>query len=99
MMTKNQIVFIYAPHVHANLKHFMRIRKELGLPTIFNMIGPLTNPIYLKSQLVGVYSRDMIHIVAATLHKLGRKCAIVVTDAGILDEASHSGSLEIILLV
>src|SRR5690625_535755 len=98
MLSEQQISFLYAPHRHANLKHFMRIRKELGLPTIFNMIGPLTNPISLTSQLVGVYRRDMIHTVAASLHKLGRKRAIVVNGAGYMDEASLAGPNELILL-
>src|SRR5690625_2872631 len=60
MLTENNITFLYAPHVHANLRPFMKIRQELGVPTIFNLIGPLTNPIHLDSQLMGVYRRDKL---------------------------------------
>src|SRR5699024_6554489 len=56
----NGISFLFAPHVHANLRPFMKVRNELGLPTIFNLIGPLTNPLHLETQLVGVYDRTKL---------------------------------------
>ena len=98
MLHENNISFLFAPHVHAKLKPFSRIRRELGLPTIFNMIGPLTNPIALDSQLLGVYRREMLPVMAHSLKKLGRKRAIVVNGAGFMDEASLAGENEIILL-
>lgn len=98
MLHENHISFLYAPHVHAKLKHFMKVRQELGLPTIFNLIGPLTNPIALDSQLIGVYQRDKLPMMADTLHKLGRKRAVVVNGAGFMDEASLAGENELILL-
>lgn len=98
MLVENKIAFLFAPHVHAKLKHFMKIRKELGLPTIFNMIGPLTNPIALDSQMLGVYRSDMMYMIADSLHKLGRKRAIVVNGAGSMDEASLAGDNQLILL-
>lgn len=98
MLVENKIAFLFAPHVHAKLKHFMKIRKELGLPTIFNMIGPLTNPIALDSQMLGVYRSDMMYMIADSLHKLGRKRAIVVNGAGSMDEASLAGENQLILL-
>ena len=98
MLHDNKIAFLFAPRVHAKLKHFMKIRQELGLPTIFNTIGPLTNPITLDSQLLGVYRRDMIYMMADALHKLGRKRAVVVNGAGFMDEASLAGENELVLL-
>lgn len=98
MLNKNNITFLFAPHVHAKLRPFMKIRQELGLPTIFNLIGPLTNPINLNSQLIGVYQRDKLQTIAEALHKLGRKRAVVVNGAGFMDEASLAGDNHLILL-
>src|SRR5690606_7806972 len=64
MIHENNIAFLFAPHVHEALKPFSVVRKHLGVPTIFNMIGPLTNPIQLDSQLVGVYRKDLLLKVA-----------------------------------
>lgn len=98
MLHENNIAFLFAPHVHAKLRHFMKVRQELGLPTIFNLIGPLTNPLSLHSQLIGVYERGKLPMIAETLHKLGRKRAVVVNGAGFMDEASLAGENELILL-
>lgn len=98
VLRDNGIVFLFAPHVHANLRPFMKIRTELGLPTIFNLIGPLTNPLQLDTQLVGVYQREKLVIIAESLHKLGRKRAIVVNGAGYMDEASLAGENHLVLL-
>lgn len=98
LLVHNNISFLYAPHVHAKLHPFMKIRQELGLPTIFNLIGPLTNPIHLDSQLIGVYQRDKLITIAKSLHKLGRKRALVVNGAGEMDEASLAGENHLVLL-
>jgi len=98
MLEENNIAFLFAPHVHAKLKHFTKVRKELGLPTIFNAIGPLTNPIELDSQFIGVYRPEMIKMVAESLLKLGRKRAIVVNGAGFMDEASLAGTNEMMMV-
>src|SRR5690625_437712 len=98
MLEENNIAFLFAPHVHAKLKHFTKVRKELGLPTIFNAIGPLTNPIELDSQFIGVYRPEMIKMVAESLLKLGRKRAIVVKGAGFMDEASLAGTNEMMMV-
>src|SRR5690625_4594945 len=60
MLRENNIAFLFAPHVHTTLRPFMKVRTELGLPTIFNFIGPLTNPLPLDTQLVGVYDRTKL---------------------------------------
>jgi anthranilate phosphoribosyltransferase len=98
MLTNNNISFLFAPHVLAKLRPFMKVRRDLGLPTIFNLIGPLTNPVHLDSQLVGVYQRDKITIIAEALQKLGRKRAVVLNGAGHMDEASLAGENHLAIL-
>lgn len=92
------IAFLFAPNVHPALKKMMKIRKDLRIPTIFNLIGPLTNPIELETQLLGIYRRDMLETMAEVLHRLGRKRALVINGAGYLDEASLSGENHFALL-
>lgn len=98
VIEQNNIAFLFAPFVHTNMQHFMTVRKELGLPTILNIIGPLTNPVELESQYVGVYRRDMVEVLAHSLQKLGRKRAVVVNGAGFMDEASLAGENHFALL-
>lgn len=98
VLEKNKIAFLFAPFIHEKMKYFMNVRKSLGLPTILNAIGPLTNPINLNSQLVGVYKREMLPVIAEALGKLGRKRAIVINGAGYMDEASLSGENHLVLL-
>lgn len=98
MLRENNISFLFAPHVHKTLRPFMKVRMELGLPTIFNFIGPLTNPLELETQLVGVYDRTKLETIAHSLRQLGRKRAIVVNGAGFMDEASLAGINHIALL-
>src|SRR5699024_6508200 len=71
---------------------------DLGLPTIFNLIGPLTNPVALDSQLMGVYTKDKLFTIAKALQALGRKRAIVLHGAGGMDEASLAGDNHLVLL-
>jgi anthranilate phosphoribosyltransferase len=92
------IAFLFAPSVHPNLKKIMKVRKELNVPTIFNFIGPLTNPVELETQLVGIYKRDMLVPIAQVLHKIGRRRAVVVNGNGFLDEASLQGENHIAFL-
>ncbi|SNZ04208.1 anthranilate phosphoribosyltransferase/anthranilate synthase/phosphoribosyltransferase [Terribacillus aidingensis] len=98
LLKDNKIAFLFAPHVHPGLKQVMQLRKILRIPTIFNLIGPLTNPVPLDSQLLGIYRRDMLGMMAEALHKLGRKRAIVVNGAGHMDEASLAGDNHLVLL-
>ncbi|WP_019721532.1 anthranilate phosphoribosyltransferase [Heyndrickxia coagulans] len=92
------IVFLFAPKVHPALGKMMKIRKDLRIPTIFNLIGPLTNPMNLETQLLGLYRRDMLGTMAEVLGRLGRKRALVVNGADYLDEASLSGENHFALL-
>ena len=91
LLKTNNIAFLFAPHVHPGIKKVMKARKELGVPTIFNLIGPLTNPLDLQSQLVGIYRREMLETMAEVLHRIGRKRGIVISGANHMDEASLAG--------
>jgi anthranilate phosphoribosyltransferase len=92
------IAFLFAPHVHPKLKKVTTVRRQLKIPTIFNFIGPLTNPIELDYQLLGVYRRDLLPVFAEVLQKLGRKQATVVNGAGFMDEASLQGENHLSML-
>lgn len=92
------LAFLFAPHMHPNMKYVMNVRKELGTPTILNLIGPLTNPVHLDSQLMGTYRRDLLEETAKTLGGLGRKRAVVVNGSGGMDEASLAGTTHFALL-
>ncbi|ENH97702.1 anthranilate phosphoribosyltransferase [Gracilibacillus halophilus YIM-C55.5] len=98
ILKENGIAFLFAPHVHPAMKRVMQVRKNLGIPTIFNLIGPLTNPIELSTQLLGTYRRDSLDIMANALNKLGRKRALVLNGAGYMDEASLAGENHLVLL-
>ncbi|WP_019155787.1 anthranilate phosphoribosyltransferase [Robertmurraya massiliosenegalensis] len=92
------ITFLFAPYVHPNIKRIMKVRKELRIPTVFNLIGPLTNPIELDYQLLGIYRRDLIEMFAEVLKTLGRKRAVVLNGAGFMDEASLAGENHLAIL-
>ncbi|TYS18748.1 anthranilate phosphoribosyltransferase [Rossellomorea vietnamensis] len=98
MLESNGLAFLYAPYVHTRLKKVMKVRGELKIPTIFNMIGPLTNPVPIDTQLLGIYRRDMLKKMAMVLHELGRKRAVVLNGAGYMDEASLAGENHLVLL-
>ena len=83
--------FLFAPAAHAATRHAALARKQIGERTVFNLLGPLTNPAGAHSQLVGVYSRDVLDLMAATLAELGVQRALVVHGADGLDEISLSG--------
>jgi anthranilate phosphoribosyltransferase len=85
------IAFLYAPNVHPKIKRIQKVRKDLGIPTVFNLLGPLMNPVDLDAQFLGVYRRDLIKMFAEVLHALGRKRAVVLNGAGSMDEASLQG--------
>lgn len=98
LLKQTNIAFLFAPHVHPKMKRIQIIRKSLGKPTIFNIIGPLTNPVSLSSQMVGVYRQDKLMDLAAVLHRIGRKRAIVLTGSGGMDEASLAGDNHLVLM-
>jgi anthranilate phosphoribosyltransferase len=92
------IAFLFAPHVHPKLKKVNTVRKQLKIPTVFNYIGPLTNPIDLDYQMLGVNRRDILEPIAQVLKTLGRKRATVLNGPGNMDEASLQGATFITIL-
>lgn len=92
------LTFLFAPHVHPRMKYVMPARKTLGTPTIMNLIGPLTNPVALEYQLMGINRRSLLKKTAETIQKLGRKRAIVVNGPYEMDEASLAGETHYVLL-
>src|SRR5690606_24412492 len=98
ILEENGIAFLFAPNVHPAMKKVMPARQALGIPTVFNVLGPLTNPVELSTQLLGTYRRDSLHVLANVLHKLGRKRALVLNGAGHMDEASLAGENHLVLL-
>ncbi|MGV2938639.1 anthranilate phosphoribosyltransferase [Mesobacillus sp. LC4] len=98
ILERNGIAFLFAPHVHPKLKQIMKVRRDLKIPTIFNLIGPLTNPVQLDYQLLGIYRRDLLDKFALVLANLNRKRAVVINGAGEMDEASLAGENEMVLV-
>ncbi|CAM4250394.1 anthranilate phosphoribosyltransferase [Lacicoccus alkaliphilus] len=92
------IAFLFAPFVHPKIKQIMKVRNDLKVPTIFNMIGPLINPVDLDYQYLGIYKRDQVETMAHVLKSLGRKRAVVVNGAHAMDEANLSGENRIAIL-
>lgn len=82
------ICFSFSQHHHPAMKHIAPTRKALGFPTIFNLLGPLTNPAGATRQLIGTFNPDVAESLAQTLHRLGADRAMVVTSEDGLDELS-----------
>jgi anthranilate phosphoribosyltransferase len=91
------IGFLFAPRFHAATRHAAGPRREIGTRTIFNLLGPLTNPAGVKHQLVGVYDRKWCEPVAYALGALGVRRAAVVHGAGGLDEIAVRGDTHVAL--
>ncbi|MDE5834611.1 MAG: anthranilate phosphoribosyltransferase, partial [Ruminococcus sp.] len=84
--------FFFAQKYHTSMKYVGPIRKELGIRTVFNILGPLTNPSNPKMHLLGVYDRSLVEPIAEVLMKLGSKNGMVVYGTDKLDEISLSAS-------
>jgi anthranilate phosphoribosyltransferase len=89
------IVFLFAPAMHSAMKYVQPARRELRLRTIFNLLGPLTNPARASAQVVGVYSLDLVEKVAEALSMLGTHRALVVHGLDGLDEITITGPTRI----
>jgi anthranilate phosphoribosyltransferase len=85
------IGFMFAPVYHQSMRHAVGPRRELGFRTIFNVLGPLTNPAGAKYQLLGVYQPGLTEVLAEVLRRLGAERVMVVHGAGGLDELSLAG--------
>ncbi|MFK7992425.1 MAG: anthranilate phosphoribosyltransferase [Sandaracinaceae bacterium] len=90
--------FFFAPAFHGALRHAAPVRRELGLRTFFNLLGPLANPARASHQLLGVYDPARVTQIAEVLHELGVEGAWVVHGEGGLDEVSPSGPTEVAIL-
>ncbi len=97
-LEKANIGFMMAPMHHPAMKHVMPIRQELGTKTIFNILGPLTNPASVKRQLTGAFAHDLIVPMAETLRDLGTVGAWLVHGADGTDEMSISGPTSVAIL-
>ena len=85
------IGFMFAPRFHPAMKHALGPRRELGQRTIFNLLGPLTNPANATHQLIGVYDPDLTELMADVLHELGSEGAMIVHGSKGLDELTTEG--------
>ncbi|MBI4778437.1 anthranilate phosphoribosyltransferase [Candidatus Desantisbacteria bacterium] len=89
------IGFLFASMLHPAMKHAIGPRREIGIRTIFNILGPMTNPAGAKFQLLGVYDPDLTELMANVLKNLGSTHAFIVHGEGGLDEISISGKTKI----
>jgi len=90
-LAETGIGFMFAPAHHAAMKHAAPVRKELGIRTIFNILGPLTNPAGAPNQLLGVFHPDLVGIQVRVLQRLGSEHVMVVHGMNGMDEISLSG--------
>jgi len=89
------IGFLFAPRLHAAMKYALGPRREIGIRTLFNMLGPLTNPAAATSQVIGVYDRKLTEMFAGVLKRLGTRRAFVVHGSDGLDEATVTGATRV----
>jgi len=89
------IGFLYAPLFHSAMKHVLGPRRELGIRTIFNVLGPLTNPANANAQVLGVYEEKLVEVIANVLKNLGSRFAFVVHGLDTLDEITITGPTKI----
>jgi anthranilate phosphoribosyltransferase len=85
------VCYMFAPNHHSAMKHAAPVRKELGVRTIFNILGPLTNPAGAPNQLLGVFHPDLVGILVRVLQRLGSEHVMVVYGMNGMDEISLSG--------
>lgn len=90
VLNKINICFMFAQNYHLAMKYIAPVRRELGIPTVFNILGPLTNPAGASYQVMGVYSKDLVEPLARVLNNLGVKRGMVVYGEDGLDEISMS---------
>jgi anthranilate phosphoribosyltransferase len=85
------ICFLFAPDLHSSMKQVQKVRRELRMRTMFNLLGPLTNPAHASGQVVGVYALEMVEKLAEALSMLGLHRALVVHGLDGLDEITITG--------
>ncbi|MBL0012116.1 MAG: anthranilate phosphoribosyltransferase [Nitrosomonas sp.] len=87
--------FMFAPNYHTAMKHAAPVRRELGIKTLFNILGPLTNPASAKRQVLGVFNEDLVETLAHVLQLLGSEHVLVVHGKDGLDEITITGETNI----
>ncbi|MDR1927858.1 MAG: anthranilate phosphoribosyltransferase [Oscillospiraceae bacterium] len=95
LLKKINLCFLFAQNYHIAMKYVAPVRRELGIRTIFNILGPLVNPAGAGMQLLGVYERELVEPMAQVLAKLGVKSAMVVYGQDGLDEISMSAATSV----
>ncbi len=94
-IAKIGIGFLFAPLLHEAMKYAVQPRRDIGIRTIFNILGPLTNPAMATHQLIGIYSGDLVAVIAQVLKNLGSARAMVVHGLEGLDEISLCGPTKV----
>jgi anthranilate phosphoribosyltransferase len=84
--------FLFAPALHGAMRHAIGPRRDIGIRTVFNILGPLTNPARAQHQIVGVYDGNLTPVMAMVLHNLGARRAFVVHGSDGLDELTTTGA-------
>lgn len=95
VLEETGMCFLFAPAYHSAMKYVAKPRRELGIRTIFNILGPLANPAYANMQVTGVYSEDLVEPMAQVLSNLGIKRAMVVHGIDGVDEVSICGPTKV----
>ena len=95
VLTEARVVFLFAPNFHPAMKHVGAVRRELGTPTLMNLVGPLANPAGVRRQVVGVADPDRAGIVAEALVRLDAEHALVVHGRVGMDEISPHGITDV----
>ena len=94
-LAETGVGFMFAPNHHASMRFAAPVRKELGVRTLFNILGPLTNPAGAANQLLGVFHPDLVGILVRVLQRLGSEHVLVVHGANGMDEISLSGETQV----
>ncbi|KTC84073.1 anthranilate phosphoribosyltransferase [Legionella brunensis] len=90
------VSFLFAPHFHQAMQHARKARQQLGIRTLFNLLGPLINPAHVKKQVVGVYTKHWLEPLARVLANLGSQHALVINSRDGMDEVSVSAITDVI---
>ncbi|HEV8304925.1 MAG TPA: anthranilate phosphoribosyltransferase [Gemmatimonadales bacterium] len=95
VLREAHVAFLFAPNFHPAMKHVAPVRRELGVPSVMNLVGPLANPAGVRRQVIGVADRDRAEVVAAALARLGAEHALVVHGRVGMDEISPHGVTDV----
>lgn len=96
-LAEDGFAFLFAPAWHPAMRHVAPVRRELGVRTVMNLLGPMANPACATHQLVGVYAASRVELMARVLGQLGLRRAVVVHGHGGLDEVSPAGPTQVVV--